>query len=140
ALQPTIPAPMMTTRARSGRRSDPGMQDGVLADLDEGLKLCVDTRIDARIGVVLEQLFPFFVRDPVGGPRTVPLPAVEVLGRGDPGPVKAGPVMPHGVLGAEMMPSRADLANPVHGESFVVERDAATQDPLEHPQRLDVDD
>src|SRR2546429_5267322 len=121
---------MMTTRARSGRRSDPGMQDGVLADLDERLELFIHPRIDAGVGVVLEQLLPFFIGHPVGGPRAVPLPAVEVLGGGDPGPVEAGPVMPHGVLGAEMMPTRADLAGAVHGETLLIEGDGP-QGPLE---------
>src|SRR5256885_16567808 len=106
---------MMPTRARSGRRSDPGMQDGVLADLDERLELFIPPRIDAGAGVVLEQLLPFLIRHPAGGPRAVPLPAVVVLGGGDPRAVEAGPVVPHGVLGAETMPPRADLPCGVHG-------------------------
>src|SRR5439155_487670 len=116
------------------------MQDGVLADLDERLELLVHPRIHAGIGVVLEELLPFLVRHPVGRPRAVPLPAVEVLGGGNPRPVEACPVVPHGVLGAEMMPTRSDLADAVHGEPLVVEGNAPTQNPLEHPQRLDVDD
>src|SRR5436189_5622496 len=129
---------MMTTRARSGRRSDPGMQDGVLADLDERLELFIHPRIDAGVGVVREPLLPFRIRHPIGGPRAVPLPAVEVLGGGGPGSVEAGPVVPHGVLGAEMMPTRADLADAVHGEPFVIEGDAPDLDPPAHSERLNV--
>src|SRR2546430_16726485 len=98
---------MMTTRARSGRRSDPGMQDGVLADLDERLELFIHPRIDAGVGVVLEQLLPFLIRHPVGGPRAVPLTAVEVLGVGDPGPMEVGRLVRNGVLGAETRSTRA---------------------------------
>src|SRR5205823_3976291 len=123
---------MMTTRACSGRRSDSGMQDRVLADLDERLELFIHPRVDAGIGIVLEQLLPFLIRHAVGGSRAIPLPAVEVLGGGNPRPVEAGPVVAHGVLGAEMMPTGTNFADAVHGEPFVVEGDAPAQNPLEH--------
>src|SRR5207247_9289795 len=110
------------------------MQDGVLADLDERLELLVHPRIHAGIGVVLEELLPFLVRHPVGRPRAVPLPAVEVLGGGNPRPEKACPVVPHGVLGAEMMPTRSDLADAVLGEPLVSEGNARTKTPTKNRQ------
>src|SRR5438270_10962447 len=122
---------MMTTRAWSGRRSDPGMQDGVLADLDERLELFIHPRIDAGVGVVLEQLLPFLIRHPIGGPRAVPLPAVEVLGGGGPGSVEARPVVSNGGLGPEMMPPRDDLGDPGHGEPFALSGEPPPQHPRE---------
>src|ERR1700737_3130845 len=145
-----MPAPMMTTRVRAGNwsepepgrgaRSDSGMQDGVLAKLDERLELCLDARVDAGIRVVRQELLPFLVRAPARGTRAHPLPAVVVLGRGDPGPVEAGSVVTHRVLRPEMVASGADLPDPIHGEALIVEGDAFGEDPLEHPQGFDVDD
>src|SRR2546428_11050263 len=101
---------MMTTRAWSGRRSDPGMQDGVLADLDERLELFIHPRIDAGVGVVLEQLLPFLIRHPIGGPRVVPLPAADGLRGGEPGTVEIGSGGAAGGVGDEMVPPPANRA------------------------------
>src|SRR5207237_8672494 len=114
--------PLMTTRAWSGRRSYPGMQDGVLAYLDESLELFVDPRIDARVGVVREQLLPLLVRHPVRRPRPIPLPAVKVLGRRDPGPIEPGPVMPHRVLAAQVVATGTNFAHPVSATPLVIAR------------------
>ena len=48
--------------------------------------------------------------------------------------------MPHRVLGPQVVATGTNFADPVHGKPLVIERDAATQDPLEHSQCLDVDD
>src|SRR5215467_9886613 len=118
-----MPAPMMTTRARSGmlrgaagcgwgeprRLSDCGMLDLLSALRHELLQLLVDRRVDARVFVVGQHPLPLLVRDPVGGPGAEPVPTVEVLRRRDQRPVEAGPVVTQRVLGTQEVATRADF-------------------------------
>src|SRR6266852_8178151 len=89
--------------------SDSRVQYRVFADLDERFELLIDGRVDPGVFVVGQELLPLLVRDPVRGARSHPLPTVVVFGRGDPGTVEAGPVMPHRVLRAEVVSAGADL-------------------------------
>src|SRR2546423_988767 len=120
--------------------SDPGVENRVSAHLDERLELFIDARVDSRILVVGEELFPLLVRHLVRGARSHPLPAVIVFGRGNPWPIETGPVVAHRMLGTQVMTAGTDFTDPVHREPFIVEGDPPGEDPLEHAQGFHVDD
>src|SRR6202047_320658 len=120
--------------------SDRGVENRVLAHLDERLELLIDARVDSRIFIVGQELLPFLVRHLVSGPRPHPLPPVIVFGRPDPRPVEAGPIGTHRLLGTQVVTAGTHFADPVHGEALIVEGDSLGQDPLEHPQGFHVDD
>src|ERR1035437_4918914 len=110
----------------------------VVADLrlapgDELAQLLVDSRVDARVGVFLEDLLPARCSHHVGRLRTHAVPPVEVLGRGDPRPVETCPVVAQRVLSAQEVASGSDLSPCAHGHRLVVDRKATFENPFEHP-------
>src|SRR4030088_898846 len=90
--------------------SDRGVENRILAHLDERLDLLIDARVDSRIFIVGQELLPFLVRHLVSGPRSHPLPPVIVFGRRDPRPVEACSIVPHGVLGTQVVTAGTHFA------------------------------
>src|SRR6266568_9099815 len=100
-----------------------GVAQLTLAPVDELLQRFVYPGVDAGIGELGQQLLPLAGRHLVDGPGTLAVPAVEVVGRGDPRPVKAGAVVAQRVLAAQEVAARADLADRVHRLALLVDRE-----------------
>src|ERR1051326_6321641 len=101
-----MPAPTTTTRACAGSGTPPsgsvaGTLDLLAAYGDVAPQLLVHRGVDARVLVVREQLLPALVRDAVGRPRALALPAVEALRRRDQRPVETRAVVAQRVAASQ---------------------------------------
>src|SRR5260370_24776953 len=116
-----------------------GVAELLLAPGDELLELLVDRGVDPGVRIFGQHLLPSLGRDDVGRASAEALPAIVVLGRGDPRPVEACSGVAQRVLGAEEVAAGTNLAQRVHRHALLIHGHPTAEDPLEHPQLLDVD-
>src|SRR6266446_2643130 len=114
------------SEARPSRSAPKRPSASVVADLrfalgDELPQLLVNARVDAGIGILLEHLLPARGSNHVSRLCTHAIPAVEVFGRRDPGPVETGPVVAQRVLGPEEVAPRPYLPHGIHRKRLLVD-------------------